>query len=408
MNVIKHLLRVRKSLWCASLIYSMRMSIVFCLVALPLMILPALSAFAAGSVAVKDTFASATNTMAARIQATRAGTLSPSGQPGSLPTPSTSLIQSTLNQPPANCLLDPTCWVQQAMNTLAQTVAQGIMSLLSPLIIWFIQNPANFISQTPAALTYQNATVQAATNFALMVVNAALAVVVMVAGYTVMAGEQFGFSTSRLAEFLPRFVLAFLAAHVSLWFVQWFIDFNNTLCQALIQATDLTILTQTIRSVLTFTIVQNGWLVFLLGLVLVTMMLLLGWQMLVRLAFLIFLVSVAPLGLFCFALPYTQGWGKLWLTNFTTTVFVQFFQITILSVGGMLVAHLFPASNPLWQVLTLLVASAVFFLVLRLPGMLRQWALSGVAAQAGTAATNTAGAIGTYAMDVLPRLIAIL
>ena len=351
------------------------------------------------------------NAMAALIQATRTGTVPPPGSspsPTPLPTQPILPIQPTLNQTQMNCLLDPTCWVQQAIANLAQSIAQGIMNLLTPLITWLIQNPANFISQTPPALTYQNATVQTVVQLALTVVDAALAVLVIVMGYTVMVGEQWGLSLSRIGDLLPRLALAFLAAHVSLWFIQWFIDFNNMLCLAIIQTTDLTILTQTVKSVLTFTIAQNGWLLFLLGLLLGGMTLLLGWQMLIRLAFLIFLISIAPLGLLCFALPYTQPWGKLWLSNFTTTVFVQFFQITTLSVGGMLVAHLFPATNALWQVLTLLVCSAVFFLVLHLPSMLRHWALSGVAAQAGAAATNAVGAVGSYALDVLPRLLALL
>src|SRR5713101_5327955 len=109
--------------------------------------------------------------------------------------------------------------------------------------------------------------------------------------------------------------------------------------------------------------------------------------MLLRLALLVLLMVLAPPAFLCWGLPQTQGYARLWSSTFAATVFVQFFQVTPLALGAMLIsyisaAHLLSLDS---TVLTLLVSLAVLYLVLRIPGMLRVYALRPIA-EAGLAA----------------------
>ena len=139
------------------------------------------------------------------------------------------------------------------------------------------------------------------------------------------------------------------------------------------------------------------------------------WQMLVRLVFLLFLVAVAPLGLLCLALPQTMSWGRLWLSNFSITVFVQFMQVCLLALGGAVASSVIALASPLFVsvpnanvLLEAMIAIALLYLTLKFPGMLRQWALHRVAGQAGQAALDGAAGAVSYVADVAPRLMTLL
>src|SRR5713101_2662402 len=67
---------------------------------------------------------------------------------------------------------DVNCWLSQA----AQWVAQNIFNVLQPLIDAINQSSLNFITQTPPAGTYQNATVMQFTTWSISVVNAAVTI----------------------------------------------------------------------------------------------------------------------------------------------------------------------------------------------------------------------------------------
>ena len=138
------------------------------------------------------------------------------------------------------------------------------------------------------------------------------------------------------------------------------------------------------------------------------MNLLLAGQMLLRLALLVLLMVLAPPAFLCWALPQTQGYARLWTSTFAATVFVQFFQVSALALGAMLIsytstAHLLNLDRTL---LSLLISIAVLYLVLRIPGMLRVYALRPVA-EAGPAALRAAQGAVEYAAATAARVIAL-
>jgi hypothetical protein len=301
--------------------------------------------------------------------------------------------------------LDVSCWLSQA----AQWIAQNIIGVLQPLIDDVNQNSLNFITQTPPAATYQNAAVIQFTAWSLSVVDAAVAIFIVIAGYNIVIARQIGADYHDAMEFLPRLAMAVLAANFSLFFIQMFIDLLNALNLGVIELFSLTILTNTIVGIFQGNIVGAGLFTFVLALILGVMDLLLAWQMLVRLALLILLIILAPLAFVCGALRQSQGYLSLWSSTFAATVFVQFFQVSALAMGGMLISYVTGANlfNLGGSILSIVTSTGVLYLVIRIPGMLRVYALRPVAA-AGAASVRTAqGTVEATAGTAL-RLIALL
>jgi hypothetical protein len=316
-------------------------------------------------------------------------------------------VRTNANAPAAVCLnpLDATCWLQNA----AQWMAQQLMNALQPAIGAIMHNPLNILTQTPPADTYQNPVVITWWNAFLVVVDLALASLIVIGGYNVVVGRHLGLPHSELAEFLPRLLLAYGAAHFSLFFLGLFIDLENALKVVALNLAGTSMLTTIITTLFQGNLAGEGLLVWVLGFVLGVMAILLGAQMAVRLALLWVLLVLSGPGLACFALPQTLGFGRMWLSFTVTTVLVQFFQVVTLALGGMLLTSL-GASNLFGvggTLATLLVCLALLYLVLRMPGLVHRFALRPMMDASRAVAGAAEGAVGVVA-DVAPRLLALL
>ncbi len=308
--------------------------------------------------------------------------------------------------PAASCNpFDVICWLTNA----AQWIGQQIINALQSVINGLLHGPLDIITQTPPSDTYQNATVITWANAFLAVVDLALASLIVIGGYNVIVGRGLGLPHSALPEFLPRLLLAFGAAHFSLFFLGLFIDLENALSGVALDLASHSMLTNVIAGIFQGNLLGEGFLVVVLAIVLGVMSLLLGAQMVVRLALLWVLLVLSGPGLACFALPQTMGFGRLWLSLTASTVMVQFFQVVALGLGGTLLTSL-GASNISGldnTLATLLVAAAMLYLVLRIPGIVHRYAFRPMM----DASAATAGAIGGaagFAADVAPRLLALL
>jgi hypothetical protein len=314
---------------------------------------------------------------------------------------------ANVNTPAAVCLnpLDVTCWLQNA----AQWMAQQVMGALQPVIGAIMHNPLNILTQTPPVDTYQDPTVITWWQSFLAVVDLALASLIVIGGYNVVVGRHLGLPHSELAEFLPRLLLAFGAAHFSLFFLGLFIDLENALNQVALNLAGTSMLTNIISAIFQGNLETEGLLVWVLTFVLAVMAILLGAQMSVRLALLWVLLVLSGPGLACFALPQTIGYGRMWLSLTATTVMVQFFQVVTLALGGMLLTSL-GASNLFGvggTLATLLVCVALLYLVLRIPGIVHRFALRPMMDASREVAGAATGAVGVVA-EVAPRLLALL
>jgi hypothetical protein len=294
---------------------------------------------------------------------------------------------------PALCNpFDPGC----LLSGVASAAAQSIMNALSPVIDTFLKDPANIIEQTPPVDSYQNGTVKALNTLFVGVIDAALACLLVVGGYTIMIGSHLRMPQASLGELLARVVLVVGAVHFNLLFLGYVIDLENTLNQAIVQVTDYQILTNTIAGLLA----QNptaGLLLIILAIILGIMAIYLLIQMIARLALVDLLLALAPLGLGCLILPQTVRWGRLWLTSFAAALWVQLIQLAALGLGSIFLTAM-TAPNTVFHgnvLATAFLAIGTLGLVLKIPSMLHHWALSpmwpGRQSSSGAGADDDAG-----------------
>ncbi|GHO65563.1 hypothetical protein KSC_044550 [Ktedonobacter sp. SOSP1-52] len=314
---------------------------------------------------------------------------------------------------------DVTCY----SNEFLANLTEQIWNVVRPIIELFLQNPFNFLSQTPALATYDNSQIQQMVSWELGFLDTAVVVLIGFLAYNVLIGRSIGVPMPSLHEALPRLCVAFLAAHISLYICRLIIDFNNALCLGVDELFLHSFLKDTLSLMINFVgqtpdqvalgfLLRVWFVVFLFW-----HMLWLAWQMLVRLAVVALLTALSPLGLLCLALPQTQRWGQIWLSAFVSTVMIQFIQVTALSMGGLLVSYstsIQISTGPvagldtiIQQMVALLLSGAMFYLVPRLPSMIQNYALRPIL-QAQQQADSAQSQVTTQVESMAIRAIAAL
>jgi len=310
---------------------------------------------------------------------------------------------------PAGCnWFDVTCWATSALTAILLEGANPLQQFDQGVVGGFGQSLGanNFLTQTPLCVSTLfgcditqpiDVTLRTFIAWSQLVASASLGLIVVMGGFNIMLGRQMGMNVHDLSALIPRVILTFLAAWVAPMIVQAFIELNNALCQgvfALLSASAFS----TLLNSLVQTGFSDGWLIFVFLVILSLMALLLAGQMLFRLAFCAFLAGLAPIGFLCFALPQTLGWGRLWLRNFSVTIFVQFLQVAMLAVGGSMLAAIVALASPVFSslqdanlILEIVLSIILLYLTIRLPGMLLGWALRTTADQVGTASIASVG-----------------
>src|SRR5579875_2956979 len=271
----------------------------------------------------------------------------------------------------------------------------------------------NFLTQTPLCFsTLYSACTPSALDGAIAPLTAwtqtvaasALSLLLVIGGLGISLGQQAGWRVQGGAELLPRLVLTALAAWMAPSIVQVAIDLNNLLCQGALQVAHIETLATQVGNLTNSTGTSN-LLVLLFLLAATVMAILLIGQMGLRLAFVALLGALAPLGLFCFGLPLTSGWGRLWMQQFSLAVFVQFVQVAALALGGALLVALSAPTTALFanvQDATPIVESILLvmllYLAMRIPTMLSTYAARHVTREGSAATMETlegAGALLT-------------
>lgn len=291
--------------------------------------------------------------------------LSPAGyaqEAAPTPTASTDSADSDPSSPGFG-LPDPRQWVGDALEQAVIQLLNGVSGGLKSVVQGVLDSPANVISQTPPALTYDSPTVQALRAPVQRAANAALLLVAIWGGLNLMVRQRLGAAYHDVVDLLPRLAGGAVLVNTSGAWVRLFIDANNALCAAVGAATppgwgQADAATQTLAGTL-------AALAYLLTALLLVI------QMLLRLALLDVLLIVAPLGLLCWVLPQTQGWSRLWTGTFTRAVFTQFVQVVALKLGASLLTELQP-SGPLAAsgLLANVLGVAALLLALKVPGLL--------------------------------------
>ena len=259
-------------------------------------------------------------------------------------------------------LPDPKQWAADVFNQVLVNTLKAIAEALRGVVGGAMGSSLNFITQTPPAGSYASPTVQTLWGVVRAIANAALVLVALWGGFTLIFHEQIGSPYHKAMELLPRLALGALLANTSLLWGQLAIDLNNALSLAVGQAS-LPAWEQADPAVQVLVDLIAILIYLVTGLLLLL-------QALMRLALVDALLVVAPLALLCWVLPQTQGWARLWSSLFTGTVFCQFVQVVALKLGGSLLTEL-TAMAPDAALLSVFLGVAVLALVLRIPGLMR-------------------------------------
>lgn len=276
----------------------------------------------------------------------------------------------------------------------------------------------NFLTQTPLCFStvYSSCAPSALdgaiapfTGWTQAVATSALALLLVVGALGISLGQQAGWRVQGVSQLIPRLALTALAAWIAPSIVQVCIDLNNLLCQGALQTAQVGTLATQIGN-LADPGVPSANLLVLLFLVAVTVMaILLIGQMGLRLAFVALLGGLASLGLLCFGLPLTSGWGRLWMQQFSLAVFVQFLQVATLSLGGALLvalsaptATLFAGITDATPIVQSILLIMLFYLAVRLPTMISTYAARHVTHEVTNATMQTLEGAG----ELLALLVA--
>ena len=259
---------------------------------------------------------------------------------------------------------DPKKWAEDAISAVLQDLGDGIRAGMDAL--W----AANFITQTPPSLTYQNGDVRGLYTTMQRMANAALAVIAIFGALNSVLRPHLGFRYHSLSAFVPRLVVGAILVNTALWWVQFAIDVNNAMAASVGDATP--------PNWNTLNGAHQALTDIVLGLLYVIAGLLVVIQMLLRLAWIDVLLVAAPVAAACWVLPQTQGWAQSWNQHFTGAVFTQFVQVVALKLGGMLVVSVVRLEPDVtW--LSFLMGAATLWLTFRIPSLMRAGAGGNVA-----------------------------
>jgi hypothetical protein len=236
------------------------------------------------------------------------------------------------------------------------------------------------------------------------IADAVFVLLVVVGGVIVMGHETIQ-TRYAIKQILPRLVLGFIAANLSIHFVSRALQFGNAMTQA-IWSTPLSgagIGNQLIGYILTSIFLPDGVtqvFMVLFGLVLAVLALAVVFSFALRTAGLLLLVILAPPMLLCHALPGLDAIALLWWRLLGALLAIGFLQAATL----MLMLNVFfdPDSNVLGVptsagLIDLVVCGALFVILLKIPG----WVLRMVLGRAprssvmGLIRTAATAAIGT-------------
>ncbi|MFI0352838.1 hypothetical protein [Actinomadura sp. 9N407] len=165
------------------------------------------------------------------------------------------------------------------------------------------------------------------------IANTCFVLVVSAAGILIMAGQSLpGELTPR--QLLPRVVLAFLAANLSLTFLGYGVSLANGLAQAFLdggpEKINARVLADTLVGSVLTSVATGGAFLPLVALVVIGLAVCVAFIYVARLAITMVLVAIAPLALMFHALPMTDGLARFWWRGISGILAIQVCQALVL------------------------------------------------------------------------------
>lgn len=326
-------------------------------------------------------------------------------------TPTATTIPLPIPTPAPQPVTEPGGWLADPVAAIAGQVAGWVRSatitLVTAAVRPFIEDIAarweaigdrfNYLTTTPAAMTYEWAAVVAARERMRVVANASLGLLALLAAYNVFR-PHLGLSAEPPLTAFTRLALAALAANTTHWWTGLLIDLNNELIR-LYTPSSLTGLFQSDNLLGWLTMQALATPLFLLfAVVTIVAFCTLAVQLWCRLIILNVLLVLCPLTTVLAATPQTATWAARWRDQFLAATFSQALSLIALALATQLAAPIFMAGQP---GMSALAALGGLWLAAQAPRWLRDHAVPTVVGLAGTVSPLAA----VVAVEVLHRRI---
>lgn len=253
---------------------------------------------------------------------------------------------------------------------IASWLAQSIVNGLNPITQIFINDPLDVVFHTSDQLTYNNSTIIAIAGWVEGIVDSALVIFVIIAGYNVMRGAAQYYENMRS---LPALAISVIAAHFALSLAGPLIEINNGVCDYLSKQISTQLLTTFIENVFSMNFLSN-WVLYVLAIILAVLTFAVVAEMFVRIAVIDLLLIFIPAWTVAWGLRQAEFVARPCTRAFLVTVFIQAIQVGALGLGALLFASfgkLYGQLNGVDSAFAQeLLAIAVLYLILRLPHML--------------------------------------
>lgn len=245
--------------------------------------------------------------------------------PGSSPAP-----QPSPRVPPPGSLgggggqgaADPACGITNMSACVSDAIEAFFRELVTPGLTSLLDLLATYVLVTPPL--DQLPVMGHIWERSQQIVIAAYALVVLVASLVVMAHETLQTQYS-IKEILPRIIVGFLAANLSLLVAGKAIELANALSRAILgdQLAPQAAAESMQNTLMTNLNDQGGLLVLFMALALTAMLVVVLLTYIVRVTLTIVLLAGAPLFLMCHALPHTESVAFWWWKAFGAMLVIQ-------------------------------------------------------------------------------------
>ena len=238
---------------------------------------------------------------------------------------------------------------------------------------------SNLFTGTPSRLSYEHPMVERGWLVIWAITTIVLVLIFAWFGVVTIVNQHLGQPSVGWQQFVPRMLLALIAAGTSLLWCALILDLSDSMSSFVITAmnfdpasliripqNNLTMMTNEFE--IPFVIVlQFTYIAYAVFLIMVTV------QMALRLVLINLLVVLAPVSMVLWILPQTAGWGRHWLRLFMTTVFQQAIQLLALAMGAHFLQTylpIYPSSSPPDMLWSLLLSVGFMYMATRVPSLL--------------------------------------
>jgi hypothetical protein len=293
----------------------------------------------------------------------------PSGPPTSLPASSTPAAQGTPTAgatTPATAPSGPSeqAWATTIFRGALIELVGGIDDMLRGVVDGVSGGGHDFLTRTPAQMTYADPAVRTAWSVVAGIAGAFLVALLVWAGLCITIAPVLKMTHEEALLLLPRTAVGVALLGGSLWLGQQLIDLNNAATAAIgavLPAWDATLgANPTFPDVL-------ARLLYLIAAICLLLM------MLMRIAKLDVLLVLSPLAWVCWVAPQTRHWFSLWARQFTGTLCSQLVQVLALKLGASIIA----IGGGQGTLVPLFLGMAVLWFTAKIPGLMEGYASTG-------------------------------